>query len=43
MVEAFAGRLKHAMDLDMVRSDLTGVVSQALELAHVTVWTGTGS
>jgi hypothetical protein len=40
MVEAFAVRLKEAPDLDRVRGDLTSVVSQALEPAHVTVWTG---
>ena len=39
MVEAFAVRLKDAMDLDMVRSELAGVVNQALEPAHVSVWT----
>ena len=38
-VEAFAARLKDAVDLDMVRADLAGVVSRALEPAHVTVWT----
>jgi hypothetical protein len=43
MVEAFAVRLKDATDLDRVRTDLTGVVSQALEPAHVTVWTARGS
>jgi hypothetical protein len=39
MVEAFAARLKDAVDLETVRADLAGVVSQALEPAHVTVWT----
>ncbi len=43
MVEAFAVRLKDAMDLDMVRADLASVVNQALEPAHVTVWTATDS
>ncbi|HEV2256455.1 MAG TPA: hypothetical protein VGS06_25200 [Streptosporangiaceae bacterium] len=38
-VEAFAARLKDAVDLDMVRADLAGVVSRALEPAHVSVWT----
>ena len=42
MVEAFAVRLKDATDLDRVRADLTGVVSQALEPADVTVWTARG-
>jgi hypothetical protein len=39
MVEAFAARLKDATDLDMVRQELAGVVNQALEPAHVTLWT----
>jgi hypothetical protein len=39
MVEAFAARLKDAADLDMVRQELAGVVNQALEPAHVTLWT----
>jgi hypothetical protein len=39
MVEAFAARLKDAVDLETVRADLAGVVNQALEPAHVTVWT----
>jgi hypothetical protein len=37
-VAAFAGRLKDAVDLDSVRDDLAGVVHQALEPAHVSVW-----
>ena len=37
-VAAFAGRLKDAMDLDAVREDLAGVVQQALEPAHLSVW-----
>ena len=37
-VAAFAGRLKDAVDLDSVRTDLTGVVHRALEPAHVSVW-----
>jgi hypothetical protein len=37
-VEAFATRLKDAVDLDMVRTDLAGVVCRALEPAHVSVW-----
>ena len=35
---AFAGRLQDAVDLDSVRDDLSGVVQQALEPTHVTVW-----
>jgi len=38
MVAAFAARLKDAVDLDSVRNDLAGVVSRALEPAHVSVW-----
>jgi hypothetical protein len=37
-VTAFATRLKDAVDLDSVRDDLTGVVQQALEPAHISVW-----
>jgi hypothetical protein len=37
-VAAFAGRLKDTVDLDSVRDDLTGVVHQALEPAHLSVW-----
>ena len=37
-VAAFAGRLKDTVDLDSVRDDLTGVVHQALEPVHVSVW-----
>jgi hypothetical protein len=35
---AFAARLKDAVDLDSIRDDLAGVVHQALEPAHVSVW-----
>jgi hypothetical protein len=37
-VAAFAARLKDAVDLDAVRDDLAGVVHQALEPSHVSVW-----
>ena len=37
-VEAFAARLKDAVDLDTVGADLAGAVSQALEPVHVSVW-----
>ena len=37
-VAAFAARLKDAVDLDSARDDLAGVVHQALEPAHVSVW-----
>jgi hypothetical protein len=38
MVAVFAARLKDAVDLDSVRSDLATVVQQALEPAHMSVW-----
>ena len=38
-VAAFAARLKDAVDLDAIRDDLASVASQALEPAHVSVWT----
>jgi hypothetical protein len=37
-VAAFAARLKDAVDLDSVLDDLAGVVHQALEPSHVSVW-----
>jgi hypothetical protein len=37
-VAAFAARLQDALDLDAVHDDLTSVVHQALEPAHVSVW-----
>jgi hypothetical protein len=37
-VAVFATRLKDAVDLDSIRDDLAGVVSRALEPAHVSVW-----
>jgi hypothetical protein len=37
-VAAFAARLKDAVDLDSVGNDLTGVVSEVLEPAHLSVW-----
>ena len=37
-VAAFAARLTGAVDLDTVRTDLAGVVRQALEPVHVSVW-----
>jgi hypothetical protein len=38
LVAAFAVRLKDAVDQDAIQADLAGVVQQALEPAHVTVW-----
>jgi hypothetical protein len=37
-VAVFAARLKDTVDLDSVRDDLAGVVHQALEPAHVSLW-----
>jgi hypothetical protein len=37
-VTAFAARLQDTVDLHSVRDDLAGVVHQALEPAHVSVW-----
>jgi hypothetical protein len=37
-VAAFAARLKDAVDLDSVRSDLAAVVNRTLEPVHVSVW-----
>ena len=37
-VAAFAARLKDAVDLGSVRDDLAGLVHQALDPAHVSVW-----
>jgi hypothetical protein len=39
-VAAFAARLKDAVDLDSIRDDLAGVVQQALEPAHMSIWVG---
>jgi hypothetical protein len=39
VVAAFAGRLRDAVDLDMVRDDLLAVVSAAVEPACISVWT----
>jgi hypothetical protein len=37
-VAAFAARLKDEVDLDLVRDDLAGVIQEALEPAHISVW-----
>jgi hypothetical protein len=37
-VAAFAARLKDGVDLDSIRDDLAGVVQQALEPAHLSIW-----
>jgi len=38
MVNEFAARLQDAVDPDVVRADLAGVVQSALEPTHVSVW-----
>ena len=38
MVAVFAARLKDTVDMDSVCDDLAGVVHEALEPAHVSVW-----
>ncbi len=37
-VAAFAARLKDAVDIDAVQSELTSVVQQTLEPAHISIW-----
>jgi len=37
-VAAFAARLRDAVDLDPVRTDLVAVVNSAVEPAHISVW-----
>lgn len=37
-VAAFAARLQDAVDLDSVQDDLTGVIQQTLEPAHLALW-----
>jgi hypothetical protein len=38
MVAAFAGRLRDAVDLDMIRGDLATVAEKVVEPAHISVW-----
>ena len=43
VVAAFTGRLRRTIDLETVRGDLVGVVYEAFQPAHVSVWVpGTG-
>ena len=37
-VAAFAARLKDTVDLDSIHDQLAGVIHQALEPAHVSMW-----
>ena len=38
MVAVFAAKLKDAVDLDAVQTDLASAVQRALEPAHVSMW-----
>ena len=38
VVAAFTGRLRQTIDLDTVRGDLVGVIHEAFQPAHVSVW-----
>jgi hypothetical protein len=43
IVSAFSARLRRTIDLDTIRGDLVGVVHEAFQPAHVSVWLpGTG-
>ena len=37
-VATFAARLKAAVELDSIRDDLAGVIHQALDPVHISVW-----
>ncbi len=37
-IAAFASRLQDAVDVDAVRADLIGVISHAVEPAHISLW-----
>jgi hypothetical protein len=38
VVTAFTARMRQTVDLDAVRDDLAGVVHEAFQPAHVSVW-----
>ncbi len=42
-VEVFAHRLRDEIDIDTLRAELTGVVTQALQPAHTSLWTPTSN
>jgi hypothetical protein len=42
LVAAFSGRLRHTVDLDAVRNDLVGVVSEAFQPTAVSMWFAPG-
>ncbi len=43
VVAAFTARLRQTVDLDTVRGDLVGVVSEAFQPSHVSLWLTTGA
>ena len=44
IVAGFSARLRRTIDLDTIRGDLVGVVHEAFQSAHVSVWLpGTGA
>jgi hypothetical protein len=42
-VAAFAGTLRHTVDLDAVRGNLLAMVAGAVEPAHMSLWVARGS
>jgi hypothetical protein len=38
VVAAFNSRLRHTVDLDILRHDLVGVADEAFQPAHVSMW-----
>jgi hypothetical protein len=38
VVAAFTARLRHTVDLDVIRHDLVGVTHEAFQPAHVSMW-----
>ncbi len=40
VITAFAARLQDATDLDTIRADLAAAVDQALQPAHLSLWSG---